>query len=106
VRLGRRQAAANQPEGPSWRGLLTAGRNRAGAAGVGAVYGLTAGMLPILIALHRDPDTNRAERALLVLAAAGTGAVLGLARAARHSQQNPRAAHRQPPDPGHGGAAK
>jgi hypothetical protein len=106
VRLGRGQAAADQPGGPSWRGLLTAGRNRAGAAGVGAVYGLTAGMLPILIALHRDPDTNRAERALLVLAAAGTGAVLGLARAARQSQQNPRAAHRQPPGPGHGGAAK
>lgn len=84
VRLGRTQATPDQPAGLSWRGVLTRWRNRAGAAGVGAVYGLGAGLLPILIALRYDPDTNRAERTLLVLAASGTGAALGLARAARH----------------------
>jgi len=83
VRLGRTQATPDQPTGLSWRGVLTGWRNRAGAAGVGAVYGLGAGLLPILIALQDDPDTNRAERTLLVLAASGTGAALGLARAAR-----------------------
>lgn len=69
--------------------MLTGWRNRAGAAGVGAVYGLGAGLLPILIALRYDPDTTRAARALLVLAASGTGAALGVARAARRPPVSP-----------------